>query len=106
MAAVAYISIGNSDDKLSQSEWHNFCVVTDLWISSYATRWGTKIHGQWASEPTSPWQNACWAIELPENIDSAESLKKWLRRIAGSFNQDSIAWAVAHETEFLNPEKL
>jgi hypothetical protein len=52
------------------------------------------------SQPIDVFQNACWCFELnyPPYL---ESLKYQLADIARKYNQDSIAWAVVQETEFL-----
>lgn len=93
---ITYISIGNSDDKLSQREWHDFYVATSTLIRRVAE----PVHGQWVSEPASAWQNACWCIEI--NPSMADWLRDRLRELAGHFRQDSIAWAPVAETEFLS----
>jgi hypothetical protein len=89
-----YISIGNSDDKLTQGEWAAF--VSDL----ERRLLGLVAHGSWFSLPSAPWQNACWMVEVPP--ERADYIKATLRRLAGVYNQDSIAWAEA-DTEFLKP---
>lgn len=95
---TVYISIGNSDDKLTQSRWHQYFVETGFRIRRAAEAGKGKVHGQWVSEPASAWQNACWCAEL--HPDSAELLKLSLAHLAADFEQDSIAWAVA-STEFI-----
>jgi len=96
---IVYISIGNSDDKLSQNEWSLFYASTDHVIR----RGAHQVHGAWTSDPTSPWQNACWCIETMPDPASVEHLKRRLAETAGAFRQDSIAWAEAPTTEFLRP---
>jgi hypothetical protein len=91
---TVYISIGNSDDKLTQSDWAAYYSNTAVAIQRAAT----TLHGQWVSEPASAWQNACWCVEI--NKDSAELLKLRLAEIAHDYRQESVAWAVA-ETEFI-----
>lgn len=86
---IVYITIGNSDDKLSQAEWAGFFSETAIALRHIADH----VHGQWASEPASAWQNACWCIELDEQW--VETTQDALRRIAERYRQDSIAWAVA-----------
>ncbi len=95
---TVYVSIGNSDDKLSQAEWHRFFVETGFRIRRAVEAGGGQVHGQWVSEPASAWQNACWCAVL--NPDSAEQLKMSLAHLAADFRQDSIAWAEA-ETTFI-----
>lgn len=93
--STVYISIGNSDDKLSQSEWSSFYAITDSTIR----RWADAIHGAWLSIPSDPWQNACWCAEIPE--DAAQSLVDELASLTRAFRQDSIAWAEA-KTQFIS----
>ena len=95
MAKTVYVSIGNSDDKLSQAEWSRFFTEVDLRLEGFAT------HGRWLSAPNALFQNACWCVVIPEH--SVEGLKRWLRRTAKKYRQDSIAWAEA-VTTFLIPE--
>jgi hypothetical protein len=91
---IVYVSIGNSDGKLTPNQWARFWHETNEWLTDY------KIHGQWHSLPTMVWVNACWCVEVPAG--QAEDLKHGLEALAKKYNQDSIAWAVA-ETEFLKP---
>lgn len=95
---IYYVSIGNSDDKLSQRDWAAFYVEVDEILRWYAT----TIHGAWMSESVSPWQNACWRVEFL--ADPAEAKTK-LAECAARFNQDSIAWATVNATEFLNSDE-
>jgi hypothetical protein len=91
---TVYISIGNSDDKLSQFEWSAFCKDTNEEVLGAAVR----VLGIWFSDPSSPYQNCCWGIDLDDA--DAPRLKRRLALVAGWFRQDSIAWAVA-STEFI-----
>lgn len=95
---IVYISIGNSDDKLPQAEWCDFISDVDVAIRD----WVDLRHGCWHSMPTSPWQNACWCVDIEEEEREA-FLKKELSQIARTYGQDSIAWAEAPTTEFLGP---
>jgi hypothetical protein len=99
---TVYISIGNSDDKLTQAEWHRFYVTVARAIRrATGSVEAPTVHGQWVSEPASAWQNACWCIEPPALAASVELLKLRLAEIAAEFGQDSIAWAEAPVTEFI-----
>lgn len=91
---TVYVSIGNSDDKLSQREWSEFYEETDDLVGFAAA----KVHGRWTSAPTDAYQNACWCVEL--DLDDAENLRKDLPGLAYRYRQDSIAWAVA-TTDFI-----
>ncbi len=97
-ALNVYISIGNSDDKLTQLRWSDY--VAD--VEQRLAESGFKMHGSWFSRPDAVWQNACWCVEpgvfnSPAFIDG---FKEELRRVAERYNQDSIVWAEA-EPEFL-----
>ncbi|GIJ10747.1 hypothetical protein ACFFMR_18955 [Micromonospora andamanensis] len=94
---TVYISIGNSDDKLTQNLWAHFYALVEYHIRDHAQ----QIHGRWQSVPSDPWQNACWCIQIAPM--HAEELRRKLAREAKAFRQDSIAWAVAN-TEFLGAE--
>lgn len=99
--AVVYISIGNSDDKLSQRDWALFYRRVALAVQEAAAAPLGALHGQWVSEPASAFQNACWALQLPVDTGAIRELRERLARLAADFLQDSIAWAVAPETEFI-----
>jgi hypothetical protein len=97
---IVYISIGNSDDKLTQVEWSHFCQETTLAVIGYAG----KVHGRWFSLPDSRYQNACWCVEFDYATggdDNAAALKEELAVLARECKQDSIAWAEVKETEFI-----
>ena len=92
---TAYVSIGNSDDKLTQSHWAGF-------ISNVRTllrRHAQAVHGEWYSAPDASYQNACFCVDF-RDADKAEYVKMRLREFRDAYYQDSVAFAVA-ETEFL-----
>jgi len=104
---IVYVSIGNSDDKLSQNQWHAYCAAVDRTFELAARYTGSIVHGRWYSLPNEQWQNACWCVEFTEPDEMAQIIGEYraeLGRLAGVFGQDSIAWAVAPVTEFLAPE--
>jgi hypothetical protein len=95
---TVYISIGNSDDKLTQREWSAFAA----YVRGDVRRMAHRVHGDWASLPFAPWQNACWCIEIePERVGQ---LRTALREATRLYRQDSIAWAEA-QTTFIGPTK-
>lgn len=105
MSAVTYISIGNSDDKLTQLEWSQFYREVDIAIRFSSKLMGSpRVHGQWVSAPTDPWQNACWCVDLTPGL--AARLRRVLAVFADEYKQDSIAWADAPETDFIEPSRL
>jgi hypothetical protein len=91
-----YVTIGNSDDKLTQEQWSKFCadVRAELMCA------GAKFHGQWYSESASQWQNACFCVEVVPGV--VDELKANLGALAKAHRQDSIAWADAPDVEFLS----
>ncbi len=102
-----YITIGNSDDKLTQFEWSQFYRAVDLAVSAAGKYVGVQVHGRWASLPQEPWQNACWCLA----IDAGEmevlgfviaTLRTDLLAAAKEYRQESIAWAEG-DVEFLAP---
>lgn len=92
-----YISIGNSDNKLTQVEWRALITL----VRSELRKPGVRIIGEWFSLPDEPWQNAVFAFQAGPR--QTEWIKDTIARAAPMFKQDSIAWATA-ETEFLNAE--
>jgi vacuolar-type H+-ATPase subunit B/Vma2 len=90
-----YITIGNSDDKLTQREWARFCDEVFVLLSDTAQ----EVHGQWFSATDSPYQNACFCVVI-ETYDE-EDLRAELRDLGIKFRQESIMWTEASVTEFL-----
>lgn len=92
---TVYVSIGNSDDKLSQREWseyvEDFCTVME--------KYAEATYGVWFSGPESRFQNACVAIAVLG--DDIAALRADLLDTRETYDQDSIAWAVAPKTEFI-----
>ena len=89
-----YVTIGNSDDKLTQSEWYEFCYQVNSNIRTHAK----EIYGEFYSASKSRYQNACWSFAITDNWDRA--LKEALNVLREDFRQDSVAWAEA-EVEFI-----
>lgn len=100
---TAYVSIGNSDDKLTQVQWATYCSEVRSLMGRAVNIYGGQQHGEWASLPYSSFQNACWCIEVEPDV--AETVKATLRRIAGTWRQDSIAWAEATTTFLVPPSE-
>jgi hypothetical protein len=99
---IVYISIGNSDDKLTQRQWS--CFISDT--LHHAHHHASEFHGYWLSSPESPWQNACFSVEFSEDArwpldERVPALKTALRELARRYRQESIVWAEAPKVEFL-----
>ena len=106
---TAYVSIGNSDDKLTQKEWAKFFAKTRILMNSN----NFTVHGEWHSLPQAQWQNACWCVEYDEDlrlvnkegdvVTLGDHFIRRLMELAAEFRQDSIAWAKA-DTAFIAPK--
>lgn len=98
---VAVISIGNSDDKLTQQEWSEYVSeVHDLII-----RWPFPIYFHATSVGSAPWQNACWVLDARDHLDQVSAiniLRQNLARMAAKYKQDSIALTLG-DTELVAP---
>lgn len=101
---IVYISIGNSDDKLTQARWAQFVLDVNACVDFLLDDRTAQVHGRWLSASDYPWQNACWCVELIEDPHlgtRADWLRVQLRHIAATYEQESIAWAEVKTTEFL-----
>jgi hypothetical protein len=94
---TVYVSIGNSDDKLSQREWSDFVTEVGYVMHKHCG----VMHGFWLSPSDWRWQNACWCVEVTPVM--ATQVRAQLADLCGRFRQDSIAWAEA-TTDFITSE--
>lgn len=94
--SIVYVSIGNSDDKLPQSNWAEFQVA----LYDTVRKQAEQVHGVWYSDSTSEFQNACVCADVPDAL--MWQLREELEGLAADFGQDSIALAIA-QTEFIKP---
>ncbi len=94
---LAYVCIGNSDDKLTQFEWSLFVADT----RAVLRRHSVETHGEWFAAPDAEFQNACWCVAVlhTHRLD----LQRDLARLAFRFRQDSIAYADVLFTTFIEP---
>lgn len=94
---IALISIGNSDDKLSQRQWAAFQIDVRYHLRDI----DADIYGSWHSYPDSIYQNACFCFELPD--EQIPELKNVLSILAEDYKQDAIAFNVVTATEMIGP---
>lgn len=93
---TVYVTIGNSDNKLTQSEWRSYTDDLTKCIRLYYS----VIFGEFYSLPNSFVQNACYSGQIRQmNIPE---FKQELKKLAKKYNQDSIA-IVFGESELLEP---
>lgn len=93
MKTVA-VQIGNTDNALSQQDWHRFVKECEDIIT------GLSDHLHFSGGPANsmPWQNWAWIFECDEKSDLM--IQQNLAAAAKRYGQDSIAWT-AGETQFI-----
>lgn len=89
-----YVCIGNSDDKLSQEQWHLFFSHVRTLIERHAS----QVYGVWHSLPAERWQNACFGFEV-RDADKREFVRMRLGVLAADYGQDWIAWTEGETAE-------
>jgi hypothetical protein len=92
---TVHAAIGNSDDRLTQTEWADYTRGFVVLVREHAD----EVFGEWFSHPTSPYQNACIGFAIEDA--AAAALRTALTDLRRRFRQGSIAWAAAPSTEFL-----
>lgn len=89
-----YVSISNSDDKLSQADWASFVHELRMLPSRIVLLKPVKninVHGFWHSLPDQPWQNACLCIAIGyEDERILADIGLMLREMARVWRQESI----------------
>ena len=88
------ILIGNSDNKLAQDVWKDFC--NDVHTSS--ENWSREIHFSAPSVGWADWQNACWVM-LVEDFNVPQ-LRERMIELRKRYRQNSLAFVVG-DTEFI-----
>jgi hypothetical protein len=91
MSKTVVIQIGNTNNKLTQTEWSHFYNFCSQLVAEYGI-----VHFSGTSLPNAKWQNACFVIES----ESLNDLKYQLGITAKNFNQNSIALTIG-DTEFV-----
>lgn len=88
------VQIGNSDNKLTQSEWSDFISKMESIILCYAQ----PMHFSGGSSVRAAWQNYCFVFDAEDlNI---KGLKNLLAKRRAEYKQDSVAWTEG-ETQFI-----
>lgn len=86
------ISIGNTDNRLTQQEWSAFVVEMNACLGVEG-----KIHFFGASPNYEPWQNAAWILETDSILESVEEVIRMCRK---KYRQDS-AFILLGEGRFI-----
>lgn len=84
------IQIGNSDDKLTQSEWASFVEDVQATINSY----NFETHFFGAPVNYAPWQNVAWVLIVDGDFENP--FKMQLIELKERYRQGSIAWTAGH----------
>lgn len=92
---TVYLSIGNSDNKLTQQRWSEYVREMAALVDQFAL----QTYGWYFSLPDAPWQNAMCAVKAA--VDMLPQFRGQVKTLRGLFNQDSVAWVEAPQTEFL-----
>ena len=87
MSIDVCIQIGNSDNKLLQDEWSNYCKMVLYLSECYGT-----VHFSGGSAIDAPWQNYCVCLYTEEPL----LLKGEIEHCRKIFRQDSVAWLQGH----------
>jgi hypothetical protein len=86
------VSIGNSDDRLTQKEWNKFVEeMIDLLADS------GKVHFFGGASTFAPWQNVAWIVELREAPIAVMARVSTIRE---KYKQDS-AFVMVEEGQFI-----
>ena len=88
------IQIGNSDDKLTQTRWKEYCNQ----IHECIRIWGEEIHFSAPSVGWADWQNAAWVFTCKDL--HIPDLRLGVSIIRKDFQQDSVAWTEGY-TKFV-----
>lgn len=91
---TVYVSIGNTDDRLSQGRWAMYHMDVAKMMQDY----GGQITAEWFSHGTAMWQTACWRVEVPGPV--IEQLKGILAGVARAYDE-AVGWAPSPEPVFL-----
>jgi hypothetical protein len=94
---TVYSAIGNSDDKLSQREWSEFCRE----FTAEVQRNAWQVLGVWHSLPNARYQNLCACFKI---LPAGEAtLRARLETLRAKHRQDSIAWTYGGREAFIEP---
>lgn len=86
------VSVGNSDDKLTQKEWNRFVEEMIDLLGDVG-----KVHFFGGSSTFAPWQNVAWIVELRE---APIAVMAKISSIREKYKQDS-AFVVCDDGHFI-----
>lgn len=114
-----FVEIGNSDNKLTQKEWSEFCSeLLGVFGALKAQKEFTvdlAMFGVWFSESGSPWQNMCMHFGAQGDLSQVNTegvnfegiVRGGMAYLAQKYRQDCIALTVVRPpgTELVRPAK-
>lgn len=94
---IVYVTVGNSDNKLTQAAWADL----QREVVRILTTYNARFHGKWHSNPVSRFQNACACAYVHD--DDMTDLRADLADLAQRYTQESIVLAAVPRVEFIKP---
>ena len=92
IAMYFVVSIGNTDNRLTQQEWNTFVQEMGKIVEEAG-----KVHFMGGASTWAPWQNVAWIIELQA---APIAIMSEVSRIREKYNQDS-AFVMVSEGMFV-----
>jgi hypothetical protein len=89
------VSIGNTDNKLTQKEWSDFVAE----VNEEIERREVQVHFFGGSPNWTPWQNVAWILEI-NDVALAQRFLGEVQRIRAKYRQDS-AWVLVGKGEMV-----
>lgn len=83
------IMIGNSDDKLGQAEWAQFCMEVSVMVQEKSD----QLYFSGGSDSRAPFQNSC-VVFLPKEEVTVDEIEDEMDRLRKHYKQDSVAMLV------------
>jgi hypothetical protein len=97
MEKTFMVQIGNTDNKLSQTDWAMFVEE----INGILREFRAVVHFFGGPPTYAPYQNTCWVFSVPSTEPySLADMKTAITTIRAQYDQDSAAWTEG-TTEFI-----
>ena len=77
------IQIGNTDNKLTQQEWSEFCGAMRGLCEAHG-----DVHFSGGAPTDAPWQNYCLCV----STETPDALRELVTKRRSKHKQDSVAW--------------
>lgn len=97
LVRTAYMTIGNSDNRLTQGQWSQYCAAAHALVHFHHV----DVFFVGYSAPFSQYQNACFSFTYRAAVE--DELRKEIAELAFRFNQNNIALALIDAAELVEP---